>query len=1066
MEFKGELSNLVLEEVFKSIVSSGKEGTLIVYDNKNRKEIYFGRDGVRLLSIGERKVLTLGELLVKKRIITSDQLSQALTTQKTTNLKLGEIICQSGFLKQNDFDIIIQNHIEDEICDIFRWPEGKFEFIEGPLTAPPLVSEEKSISLLTMDVNSLIVKVTRRHSEWERVKNLFNNPMSIFKLADDCEEESTVAKLTLNERLVFYLISGFKTLEDIAEESPLRVAETYQTVYDLSQKKVIQEIGPDGIKEHAKQLYKDKKLEEALVFYEQIIKVNPKDLVAVENAAEILEKLERPILAGEEYKKLGDLLSEKNDINLAIIAYKKALLFLPLNEELHVLVFNLCVTQGQPSEAADVAKGIIKQYYRSKKANEILAWVEKISSIKKTDLEVQACAAAAYFQMGEYNKSRDEIDKAIKELPSQDIDTLIKAYEQILRIESHLSDARYRLDSLRKIKLQHKKKIIRLLIISASLCCILIIAALIAWNDYSTHKRFLVLKEEVSEFKKKEDYENVLIKYRDFKCSFTVYTQSLVNNEIKDALLALHNKEDGINSVVDADLAPLRELYKNALEINKKQNDFNAALRVLKGVELQTKQIIDKLPQKIYSMGGGENIAKTQVKNYQEFLADVQNEIVVIDKYLKSAGALYDKAREMDKNNKLEEAAKIIRQLVKTYPGSNLAQTLRIPVRIESVPSEAEVFINNIKQGKTPLKIYLPIKDSVIITLSHKGFEKYSKVIKSYEQSSLLVSLEKLAKWVFDTAVPLETTPLIVNDVVFITTRDGYLKAIDLQNGSLRWVFRTETPTAIYSSPKINCNMILFGADDNYFYAVRSTAPIKSQELQLKTANPIRSSPFFSSDGQITLIGSTDKNLYAVSESGAILWKYNANAKILTTGVVDKQIVYITSEDGIIHAIDLNTGDKIWNLSLGGKLNSPILSENMIYVGSTNNIIYAINPITRQIQWSYRLGHEIIASLAVIEGMLLVPCQDGKLYSIDITNQKLNWQFNTTGPLSGGVAISKKDNVIYFGSEDSCFYAVNLKNGQEIWKYKTHNKIRSTPTIDSGTVYIGSDDGCLYAIEK
>lgn len=1066
MEFKGELSNLALEEVFKSIVSSGKEGTLIVYDNKSRKEIYFGRDGVRLLSTGELKDLALGELLVKKRIITSDQLSQALTTQKTTNLKLGEIICRSGFLKQDDLDRIIQNQIEDGICDIFRWPEGKFEFIERPLTAPPLISEEKTVSFLTLDVDSLIVKITQRHNEWEKVKSLFNNPWSIFKVADDCEEESTVANLTLNERLIFYLISGFKTLEGIAEESPLHAAETYQTVYDLSQKKIIQEIGPDGIKEHAKQLYKDKKLEEALVFYQQAIKMSPKDLVAMENTAEILEKLERPIPAGEEYKKLGDLLAEKNDINLAIVAYKKALSLMPLNEEMYVLLFNLWVTQGQPSEAAAVAKEIIKQYHRSKKTNEILTWVEKISSIKKTDLEVRAYAAAAYFQMGEYNKSRDEIDKAIKELPSQNINILIKGYEQILRIESHLSDARYQLDCLRKIKLQHKKKIIRWLIISGAFCFILIIFALIGWNDYSTYKRFLVLEKEVSELKNKEEYEKALIKYQAFKCPFTVYTQSVVHKEIKDVLLALHNKEERINSVVDADLAPLKGLYRNALGINKNQNDFDGALKILRGVELQTKQAINNLPQKIYSMGGGENIIKTQVKNHQEFLEDVQKEIVLIEKYLKSAGALYDKAQEMDKNDKLEEAAKIIRQLVKTYPGSNFAQISRIPVLIESVPSEAEVFINDIKKGKTPLKVYLPIKDSVIITLNHKGFKKYTKEIKSYEQSSLLISLEKSAKWVFDTTVPLETTPLIVNDVVFITTRDGYLKAIDLQNGSLRWVFRTETPTGIYSSPKINNNMILFGADDNYFYAVRSTAPIKSQQLQLKTANPIRASSFFSSDGQITLIGSTDKKLYAISETGAILWKYNANAKISTTGVVDKQIVYITSEDGIIHAIDLNTGDKIWDLSLGGKLNSPILSENMIYVGSTNNIIYAINLITRQIQWFYRLRREIIASLAVIENMLLVPCQDGNLYSIDITNQKVNWQFNTTGPLSGGVAVSKKDNAIYFGSEDSYLYAVNLTNGQEIWKYKTHNKIRSTPTIDSKTVYIGSDDGCLYAIEK
>jgi outer membrane protein assembly factor BamB/TolA-binding protein len=1066
MELKGDLSNFALEEVFKSITSSSKEGTLIVYDNKSRKEIYFGRDGVRLLSTGERKGFALGELLIKKHIITPAQLSQALTTQKTTNLKLGEIICHLGFLKQEDLNKVLSNQIEDEICDIFRWSEAKFEFIEGTLPTQPLIAEERPVAILTLDVNVLIDKISQRHNEWEKVKSLFNNPRSIFKVAEDCEEKFTTIKLTPNEKLIFSLMGGYKILEDIVQESSFQAAETYKTVYDLVQKKIIQEIGTNELKDYAKQLRKDKKLDDASFFYQQAIRMNPKDLTSIENYAEILEKLDRPTQAGEEYKKLGGLLSEKSDTNLAIVAYKKALSFLPLDETIYVLLFNLLVIQGQISEAVSIAKELIKQYYRSKKTNEILTWAEKISSIKKTDLEVRAYVAASYFHMGEYNKSREEIDKAIKELPSHSIDALIKAYEQILRIEFHLSDARYRLSSLRKAKQLHQKKMKRLLIIAASFCFVLVIAALIAWNDYAAYKKFLIVKKEADEFKSKEQYESALSKYRAFKYSFTVYTQSLVQKEIKDIFVILSKKDEKINSGINADFIRLKELYKSALEIDKKNNDFNMASKKLADVEFQIKQIVNNLPEKIYSLGGGESIVRIQMKNYQELLGDVQREAVLIERYLKAADTLYDKIQEMDKDNKLDEAAKLIRQLVKTYPGSNLARTARIPVYIESVPPEADVLINDVKQGKTPLKVYLPIKDTNIVTLTRQGFKEYTKEIKYYEQSSLSISLEKSAKWIFDTDAPLETTPLIVNDVIFVTTRDGYLKAIDLQNGQQRWAFRTEIPTEIYSSPKVNNNMILFGANDNYLYVVRSTAPIKLPQLQLKASNPIKASPFFSPDKRITLIGSTDKNLYAISETGAILWKYNANAKISTTGVVDSQIVYITSEDGIVHAINLNTGEKIWNLTLGGKLNSPILNENMIYVGSTNHIVYAINLTTRQVQWFYRLRREILASITLEDNMILVPCQDGNLYSIDITSQKLNWQFSTSGPLSGGVAISKKDNIIYFGSEDSYLYAVNLTNGTEIWKYKTNNKIRCTPVLDNKTIYIGGDDGCLYAIEK
>jgi outer membrane protein assembly factor BamB len=327
-----------------------------------------------------------------------------------------------------------------------------------------------------------------------------------------------------------------------------------------------------------------------------------------------------------------------------------------------------------------------------------------------------------------------------------------------------------------------------------------------------------------------------------------------------------------------------------------------------------------------------------------------------------------------------------------------------------------------------------------------------------------MVVLEKTAKWIFDAGTPLETSPLLVGDTVFITTRDGYLKAFDAETGKVKWSFRTDNQTEIYSSSRINNNLVLFGADDNNFYAVRSNAALKA--YQVKTANPIRASAFFSEDGNITLIGSTDKNLYAIGEKGVILWKYNANAKILNTGVVNKQIVYITSDDGILHAINLADGVKLWTLALGGKLNAPVINENTLYLGGTNNEVYAVNLSTNKVQWSYRMKQEVVAPLNMNGNILFVPCRDGILYALDITTQKPAWQFETKNSLSGGVAISQKDGLVYLGSEDSYLYAITFSNGKELWKYKTKNRIRSTPAIDVDTVYITGEDGCLYAVEK
>lgn len=1064
MGLKGDLSTLAVTEAFQLITSSGKEGTLVVYDEKSRREIYFGKDGVRLLSTGERKGMPLGELLVKKRIITPTQLSQALITQKSTDLKLGEVLCHLGHIKQDELERIVHNQIENEIYDVFRWSRAKFEFIEGPPPTEPLMSDQNPVSILTLDVNSLLAKINKRNQDWESVKDLFNNPNSIFKLTDDYEDKLAEIHLTEDERLIFRVVSGFKTLHDIVEESSLDAFDTYKAIHGLKERQIIKEIGPEEIKNYANQLFKEKKFEQALFFYQQAQKLNPSDWVVLENVAEILEKLERLSEAGQRYKELAKLLADKNDMNLAAVAYKKALSLLPADEEIYIQLFNLWVLQGQASEAAAIGKELIKIHAKSKKVSEILSLSEKIASLSKSDLELRAYIASAYFQMGEYTKSKEEIDRSIKELPSQKTDVLVRAYEKILSIEPRHSDVRYRLDSLRKIQLEQRRKRMRLIMVISAFLVIILAGGIFSLRDYLTYKKFLSVKNESDEIKDKGEYESALIKYRSFSHSFTIYTKSSVQKEINGILLLMSNKDKKIDATINVELDRLKLLYQNGQAMKDRNNNFDEALKIMKDVEIQTGQAMKGIQEKVYSMNGGQDITEKQTKNYEQFFEIVKKNINETEKYLKQASDLYATFQELDRTNRLDDAAKAIRQLVNNYPGSNIAKSARISVRIESTPSDAEVALNGARQGRTPLKVYLPVKDSVTISITRKGFSGYSKEVKSYEQSYLMVVLEKTAKWIVDTGAPLETNPLMAGDTVFITTRDGYLKSLDAESGKVKWSFRTDNPTEIYSSPRTNNNMILFGANDNNFYAVRSNAALKT--YQVKTANPIRASAFFSLDGNVTLIGSTDKNLYAIGEKGATLWKYNANARILNTGVVNKQAVYITSDDGVIHAVNLTNGDKLWTLSLGGKLSPPVINENMLYVGGTNNAVHAVDLSTHQVHWSYRLCREVVAPLNIAGNILMIPCQDGTLYALDITTRKPTWQFETKGSLSGGVTISKKDGTVYFGSEDSYLYAITVGNGKELWKYKTNNRIRSTPAIDDDTIYITSDDGCLHAVEK
>lgn len=58
------------------------------------------------------------------------------------------------------------------------------------------------------------------------------------------------------------------------------------------------------------------------------------------------------------------------------------------------------------------------------------------------------------------------------------------------------------------------------------------------------------------------------------------------------------------------------------------------------------------------------------------------------------------------------------------------------------------------------------------------------------------------------------------------------------------------------------------------------------------------------------------------------------------------------------------------------------------------------------------------------------------------------------------------DKVIYFGSMDGNFYALDVETGYMKWVFRTKGGINSIPTGDKNNVYFGSNDGTVYAVSR
>jgi outer membrane protein assembly factor BamB len=75
----------------------------------------------------------------------------------------------------------------------------------------------------------------------------------------------------------------------------------------------------------------------------------------------------------------------------------------------------------------------------------------------------------------------------------------------------------------------------------------------------------------------------------------------------------------------------------------------------------------------------------------------------------------------------------------------------------------------------------------------------------------------------------------------------------------------------------------------------------------------------------------------------------------------------------------------------------------------------------------------------------------------------LLWTFSADNAVWSSPVVS--NGLVFFGSDDKSFYAVDAKTHQQAWKFATGGIIRSRPAVSDGVVFVSSDDGVLHALD-
>lgn len=247
-------------------------------------------------------------------------------------------------------------------------------------------------------------------------------------------------------------------------------------------------------------------------------------------------------------------------------------------------------------------------------------------------------------------------------------------------------------------------------------------------------------------------------------------------------------------------------------------------------------------------------------------------------------------------------------------------------------------------------------------------------------------------KWTYAAGRPVNSSPLLDGaGILYVGTGDafdtgsGSLLAIDSSTGTKKW--ETVTTNGVESSPSQGANGTIYigdgGFDTGNVYAIDSS----TGAIQWTWAAPsgVESSPSIGEDGTVYVGVRNAGGLFALNpNTGSLIWSYSAFDVRDCPSIGADGSLYFGSSDNNIYALT-SSGQLKWKFQTGDQCKAtPVLTPNgVLYGGGKDGFLYALNASTGTQKWKFDIGDYMFSTPAIAkDGSVVFTSFDGAVYAL------------------------------------------------------------------------------------
>lgn len=283
--------------------------------------------------------------------------------------------------------------------------------------------------------------------------------------------------------------------------------------------------------------------------------------------------------------------------------------------------------------------------------------------------------------------------------------------------------------------------------------------------------------------------------------------------------------------------------------------------------------------------------------------------------------------------------------------------------------------------------------------------------------------------------------PCFANNRLFVATGYAEVMALDPSDGKVIW--RKNVSSPVHAAPTVANNQVFVVTVDNELIALSaadgqrqwSHNGIPETTGLLGNASP-------AVEGETVVVAYNSGELYALRvENGRAVWSENlasarsadavsSMADIHGRPVIDRGRVFAVSHSGRMMAIDLRTGNHVWEQDLASS-HEPWSAGEFVFLLANDNEVVCLTRDEGKVRWA-------------------VPLPEYE--NMEKKKDPITW----AGPVMGG------NQLIVLSSSGVAMF-LSAETGKTVWQTELSDKGYLGPVIAANTLYLLTDDANLSA---